>query len=339
MNYRKLGIATIIVVYLVVVAGGVVRSTGAGMGCPDWPRCFGSWVPPTDISQLPANYQEIFGAKLKGEVLFNPLKTWIEYVNRLIGVVAGILVFATFIASLKYWKRDKAIVGLSLLSFLLMGFQGWLGSKVVSTELKPLMVTLHMLVAIIIVFVLLYAVARAYSEVSDIEKVTQKHKLNLILVIAIILSVVQILMGTQVREAIDEVVFRIGYDNRDQWIEQVSQSGLWFYIHRSFSLVVFAFHVWFIRSLMKNTNQSGLLRSYGKAMLALVGLEILTGVIMAYFSVPAYLQPMHLTLAVIMLGVQFITFLLLNAENVFGRINRKQANSFAASLHTSNVRN
>ena len=339
MNYRKLGIATIIVVYLVVVAGGVVRSTGAGMGCPDWPRCFGSWVPPTDISQLPANYQEIFGAKLKGEVLFNPVKTWTEYVNRLVGALAGVFVFATFIASLQYWKRDKTIVGLSLLSFLLMGFQGWLGAKVVSTELKPLMVTLHMLVAIIIVFVLIYAVARAYSEVSEVEKVTQKPKLNFILATAIILSVVQILMGTQVREAIDEVIFRIGYERRDQWIEQASQSGLWFYTHRSFSLVVFAFHMWFIRSLMKNTNQNGLLRSYGKAMLALVGLEILTGVIMAYFSIPAYLQPVHLTLSIIMLGVQFVAFLLLNAENVFGRINRTEADFFAASLHTSNVRN
>lgn len=339
MNYRKLGIATIIAVYLVVVAGGVVRSTGAGMGCPDWPRCFGSWVPPTDISQLPANYQEIFGAKLKGEVLFNPVKTWTEYVNRLIGALAGVFVFATFIASLKYWKRDKTIVVLSFVSFLLMGFQGWLGAKVVSTELKPLMVTLHMLVAIIIVFVLIYAVARAYSEVNEIEKVTQKPKLNFILATAIILSVVQILMGTQVREAIDEVIFRIGYENRDQWIEQASQSGVWFYVHRSFSLVVFAFHMWFIRSLMKNTQQNGLLRSYGKAMLALVGLEILTGVIMAYFSIPASLQPVHLTLSIIMLGVQFVAFLLLNAENVFGRINRSEANSLAASLHTSNVRN
>ncbi|PKK36097.1 heme A synthase [Siphonobacter sp. SORGH_AS_0500] len=339
MNYRKLGIATIIVVYLVVVAGGVVRSTGAGMGCPDWPRCFGSWVPPTDISQLPANYQEIFGAKLKGEVLFNPVKTWTEYVNRLVGVLAGIFVFATFIASLKYWKRDKTIVGLSFLSFLLMGFQGWLGAKVVSTELKPLMVTLHMLVAIIIVFVLIYAVARAYSEVSEVEKVTHKPKLNFILATAIILSVVQILLGTQVREAIDEVIFRIGYDNRDQWIEQASQSGLWFYVHRSFSLIVFGFHIWFIRSLMKNTSHNGLLRSYGKAMLTLVGVEILTGVIMAYFSIPAYLQPVHLTLSIIMLGVQFVAFLLLNAENVFGRINRVDAEAFATPLHTSNVRN
>ncbi len=41
------------------------------MGCPDWPKCFGSWVPPTDISQLPSNHKEIYGEKLKGEIEFN----------------------------------------------------------------------------------------------------------------------------------------------------------------------------------------------------------------------------------------------------------------------------
>lgn len=337
MNFRKLGIATIVVVYLVVVAGGVVRSTGAGMGCPDWPRCFGTWVPPTDISQLPANYQEIFGAKLKGEVLFNPVKTWTEYINRLVGVLAGLFVFATLLTSLKYWNKDRSLFWLSLVSFLLMGFQGWLGAKVVSTELKPLIITLHMLVAIVIIFVLIYAVARAYSRVTEVEKVQNKPLLNRVLAWAIALSVVQVLMGTQVREAIDEVIFRIGYENRSQWIEQASQSGLWFYVHRSFSLIVLFVHGWFIKSLWQSTRQDGLLKSYAKAMLALVVIEILTGIGMAYFSIPAYLQPVHLTLALVMLGVQFVAYLLLNAERVFGTIKAASTDSYSAALGTSNV--
>ncbi len=94
-RFRRLTLNTVIVLYFLIMVGGVVRSTGAGMGCPDWPKCFGSWIPPTEVSQLPLNYKEIYGAKLKGEVIFNPVKTWIEYVNRLFGVFTGIMIFVT----------------------------------------------------------------------------------------------------------------------------------------------------------------------------------------------------------------------------------------------------
>jgi cytochrome c oxidase assembly protein subunit 15 len=317
MWFRRLSLITILTTYLLILAGGIVRSTGSGMGCPDWPRCFGTWVPPTDASQLPPNYAELFGAKLKGEVVFNAAKTWTEYVNRLLGVVTGLLIFATLLASISYLKKDRAVFWLSVAAFVLVGFQGWLGSKVVSTELKPVLVTLHMVVAIVIVFVLLYALARAYAGTLRIENVENQRRINQLLIFTLGLSVLQVVLGTQVREMVDEAARALGYAARTQWVDAL---GVPFYIHRSFSLVVLGLQVWLVVELRKFSIQSGLLARFAHLALVLIGVEIGTGAAMAYFAIPAYLQPIHLTLAIVILGAQFMALLLLNAPVVFNRV-------------------
>lgn len=319
MLFRKLGIVTIISIYLLVLAGGIVRSTGSGMGCPDWPKCFGRWIPPTEISQLPINYQEIYAEKLHGEVAFNPTKTWIEYINRLIGAFTGIIVFAAFLVSFSYWKKDRMLVWLSLLSVLLIGANAVLGKFVVDSFLKPGVVTTHMLLAILVVFVLLYSIARAWSEVVVIENVSNVSKVTRIVILVLVCSTLQVLLGTQVREAIDTIVANpvFGY-NRYAWIEQL---GLTFYIHRSFSLLILLLNGYLILTLKKSIQQKGIIYKFMLALVGLVIIEILSGALMAYFGVPAFLQPLHLTLAIISLGIQFVVLLLLNSNTVFKRVN------------------
>ncbi|MCU0469849.1 MAG: COX15/CtaA family protein [Arcicella sp.] len=315
MLFRKLGIATIITVYLLVLAGGIVRSTGSGMGCPDWPKCFGMLIPPTEASQLPANYQQVYAEKLHGEVEFNVTKTWIEYLNRLLGAFTGIVVLATFAASIvSYWKKDKFIVYLSLLGVILVGANGVLGKYVVDSFLKPGVVTTHMLLAILVIFVLLYAVSRAWSEVIVVEEFTRKSFLNKLLVSILILSTLQVLLGTQVREAIDKVIANpiFGY-NRYAWIEQM---GLPFYIHRSYSILILGLHGYLIWQLRKNISTFGIVYQFTQVLVGIIIIEIISGIVMAYFGVPAYLQPIHLTLAILSLGVQFVIILLLNFKSV-----------------------
>ena len=314
MLFRKLGIATIISVYLLVLAGGIVRSTGSGMGCPDWPKCFGMLIPPTEASQLPTNYQQIYAAKLHGEVEFNVIKTWIEYLNRLLGALTGIIVFATFIASFSYWKKDKIITALSFLGVVLIGANGALGKYVVDSFLKPGVVTLHMMLAILVIFVLLYAIARAWSKVIQTENIEHKTFINKIIIIVLIASTSQVLLGTQVREAIDRVIASpiFGY-HRDTWIEQM---GLPFYIHRSYSLLILGLHIYLIWQLRKNIQQHGIIYKFMQVLVLIIGVEIFSGTVMAYFGVPAYVQPIHLTLAIISLGIQFVILLLINFKKI-----------------------
>lgn len=307
--FRKLGLTTVFAVYFLILVGGIVRSTGSGMGCPDWPRCFGTWIPPTDVSQLPANYQEIFGAKLKGEVVFNVFKTWTEYINRLIGVLVGLFIFGTLLASIRYLKSDKRIFWLSLLAFVLVGFQGWLGSKVVSTELNEVLITLHMVLAIVIVFVLLYVVVRSYDGIIEVEKIENKPKINSILLLILGLSLVQIILGTQVRESIDVVAKQLGESFRSEWISHLGKS---FIIHRSFSIIVLLSNFYLIYTLKKNIFQREIVFRLSKYMICIVLVAVFSGVLLANFSFPAFAQPIHLTLGTALIGIQFVIYLFLN---------------------------
>ncbi len=308
--FRRLTLVTVVTVYLLIIAGGIVRSTGSGMGCPDWPKCFGRWVPPTEVSQLPTDYKAMYGAKLKGEVEFNAVKTWTEYVNRLLGVFTGLLIFATLVASIPYLRSGQPkLFYASLAAFILVGFQGWLGSKVVSTELHPVMVTLHMVVAIVIVFILLYILARIYSESLRSGKIQREENTKALVLGLVCLSFMQIVIGTQVREALDIVIAQMGYAARSQWIDEL---GTTFYIHRSFSIVVLLANAYLFQRVRKTASPFSPLYSLSRWTLVIVGLEVVIGIILAYLGVPAFAQPIHLTLAIVLAGIQFVMWLSLS---------------------------
>ena len=256
----------------------------------------------------------MYGAKLKGEVEFNAVKTWTEYVNRLLGVFTGLLIFATLVASVPYLRSGQPrLFYASLAAFILVAFQGWLGSKVVSTELHPFMVTLHMVVAIIIVFILLYILARIYSNGLSSGKIRQEKKIKTLILGLVGLSFVQIILGTQVREALDTIIAQMGYAARSRWIDEL---GTTFYVHRSFSIVVLLANAYLFRQVYKFASFSPLY-SLARWMLLIVGMEIVMGIILAYQGVPAFAQPIHLTLAIVLAGIQFVMWLSLSvAETV-----------------------
>jgi cytochrome c oxidase assembly protein subunit 15 len=356
--FRRFGIVTIFSIYLLILVGGIVRSTGSGMGCPDWPKCFGQYIPPTDVSELPADYQDIYAEKrakknqkvanyieklgfvevankirtdksILEEAEFNATKTWIEYLNRLLGALIGIFVFGTFLFSLTYWKKDRKIVSLSFLSVLLVGFQGWIGSIVVSTNLLSGMVSIHMIIALLIVALLIYVIARSYKFVEVFEQVKSRKTINILLLAGIVLFISQLIMGTQVREAVDAVFVKYGGTERGKWIEEL---GMIFYIHRSYSLLILALHVFLWYKLKQNIQSDTRLRFWNQALLACIVLEIATGAMMAYFAIPAFIQPIHLLFANLIFGVQFSLLIMLNFGWFFGAENARTYKTYQQNM-------
>jgi heme a synthase len=333
-SLRSLSKSTLIAVYVLILVGGVVRSTGSGMGCPDWPRCFGNWVPPSSVADLPSDYKQMYAeyrnkknlrfAKYLNaigmdetadkilndktvlvEADFNPVKTWIEYGNRIVGVTIGFFIIAVFVVSLRVRRSHFHLTLAAFLALLLVVFQGWLGSFVVSTNLTPWTVTVHMFLALVIVALLIFMVDR-----TDEKQDVVKTPLGFVWLLACIATLlVQILLGTKVREAIDSVSAALP---RNEWIYGVGSS---FIIHRSFSWIVLILHIALIVNLRKTEG----LKAFPLTLILLILGTILTGVGMAYFAVPAFLQPLHLLLATVSFGMQFALLLKLRRkETVLG---------------------
>ena len=291
--FQRFCLWTIIFIYLVIIAGSVVRSTGSGMGCPDWPTCFGRLIPPTSLHELPINYVDLYSKGGTLTVEFNVYKTWTEYINRLIGVLVGFFIFFTFIFSFSYYFINKKIVWWCFISFLLVGFQGWLGAKVVDSNLKPFMITIHMFIALLIVAILIYIYSVVKNDQANVKGVVSIFLLCLL----VCFTVIQIIIGTQVRQEVDVVSNVFNHLNRSLWI---SKLGNVFVLHRLFAYFILVGNLFLVYTLHK-------LKDYSSRNLIFLVLlfELLSGFILTYCSLPFYIQPFHLVLATILFGIQF----------------------------------
>lgn len=312
---------SLILVYLVIAAGSIVRMTGSGMGCPDWPKCFGYWIPPTERTQLDwkpghqytkgqviilneelrvanGNFEssKIFSDRNWGfytqhdYAIFDPYETWIEYLNRLLGVVAGLAVLIMTILSFWKWKKNISHALISVLILLGMGFQAWLGKTVVDSNLAPYRVSLHMGMALLIVLGLVFLL---FSNQKKAISIPRNITLKVLAWFAVLLTLFQIGLGTQVRQFVDLQMD----EPPGQWLDP---APIKFYVHRTFSLVVLGVHLilfWILRKMKRNVKVFN-------QILGLIGLEIFSGILMFYFDFPFSSQPLHLIIAALLFGAQ-----------------------------------
>lgn len=295
--YQKTAVTTVCATILLIFVGALVRAAGAGLGCPDWPQCFGMWIPPTTAADLPAGYDAS---------LFNPVHTWLEYINRLIGIVIGLLITATFIISFKYRKKEPIITVASGVAFVLVLFQGWLGGQVVRSGLQAGMITIHMVVAMLILSILLYAAFRAMNERLQIQ-IPRNVKRDLLWLGGgiFLLTMAQLVLGTQVRESVDFAKNVLELP-RESWIDTTG----WIYaVHRSFSWLV----VILAAGLLYYNRKKGVpnrLQTTGWIIAALIIFQIFLGVGMERFGMPAAFQVLHLVSVSILICAELLFMLM-----------------------------
>ncbi|MFD3409277.1 COX15/CtaA family protein [Aquirufa sp. HETE-83D] len=285
MAFRKFAILSLLSIYLLILAGGIVRSTGSGMGCPDWPKCFGRFIPPTKVEELPLHYEVIYQDKLHGEVEFNATKTWIEYINRLLGALTGIIVLIT--TALAYREGSKVFMP-TLASLALILANAILGKYVVDSFLLPGVVTAHMLLSIGVI----YFLVKALNNQSSSEVISLKNRQWI--GISMLVVFIQIILGTQVRENMDHVIKDLGESAKGQWIDHLD---LVYIIHRTFSWVILLCHLILWKKLAESP-----LHVYRKGLLVLLSISFITGVLMAYFALPLGSQAVHLMISLVLMG-------------------------------------
>ena len=285
MAFRRSAILSIVSIYLLILAGGIVRSTGSGMGCPDWPKCFGRFIPPTKAEELPLHYEVIYKEKLHGEVEFNATKTWIEYINRLLGALTGLIILITTILG---YKEGKKVFLPTLMALILVLVNAVLGKYVVDSFLLPGVVTAHMLLSIGVIYFLVRALNNQSS--SDVIPIANRTWIG----INLGLILVQIILGTQVRENMDHVIQDLGERAKDQWVANLDLNYI---IHRTFSWVIAVSHL-----ILWNKIKMSPLQKYRHGMMVLIGISFFTGILMAYFALPLGSQAVHLLISLVLIG-------------------------------------
>jgi heme A synthase len=126
-GFRRLALVTAIFAYLQIALGGLVRVSGSGLGCPDWPLCHGRPYPPADPHAI------------------------IEYSHRAVGSVTGILIIATVaLAWVVFRARRPMVAWLATASLIGVVGEGALGGVVVANDLQPWLVVVHLGLAMII---------------------------------------------------------------------------------------------------------------------------------------------------------------------------------------------
>ena len=297
-GFIRLAYISTVWTYLLIFLGGLVRVSGAGLGCPDWPKCFGRWVPPTGVEQLPAHIDPS---------LFNFTLAWIEYVNRLAGMILGLLIAATAVYAIIKYRGVLKIVIPAVLAAILTAYQGWQGGQVVASELKPLLVSAHMGIALIIVSLLIYTTINAFRyENRGFKPSTEASGMRLWVLGLWFISMTQVMFGAKIRGGLEILGEQFPLAKPYELLVKV---GFITHIHYFIGAILLVITIFLgPRIIRANSTKSPLIRQSAHGIVHLAISQIIIGIALVTAGIPQLLQLFHLWFAALFIGITIMLY-------------------------------
>jgi heme a synthase len=318
-RFQKLAIAALVSTIFLMFAGAIVRVTGAGMGCPDWPTCWGCLIPPTSVEQVNFSHLPLEKFQRKAQRMgrdpstisveslrleFNPRHVWTEFINRLCSVPVGFLTLSLFIAG--FWQRAKrpSVFWMAFGSFAVVMINGWMGARVVYSGLAPGVLTTHLALAMSLMGMLTYCAWRGTDQAWKINvKPLPMMQLRVAVTVLLVAIIAEGIMGSQVREMTDELAKNHASQPRSEWIEELEKTWLYL-IHRSFSWAILAATLW--AWILTKRHRAGGLGRVENGVLVIVLAQMILGVVMAQIHLFSWVQVLHVGLAAILLTLVWL---------------------------------
>lgn len=303
-GFQKWALLTTVATYMLITIGGLVRASGAGLGCPDWPTCFGKPYPPFTHEEF---LQREIPADFNIEE-FHVTLAWIEWLNRLSGSVIGLLIIGTLAYALKDHRSNKRILYPTIAAFITVLVNGWLGSVVVESRLAPLVISAHLLLALVQVSLLLYATVAAFFPEGDLPELPpQRRLLARGALVALCLALIQIGLGADLRGQLENIEEDHPQLERGDWIGEANWVDP---VHRSFSWTILLGVGWMGFYAHKRVPFNPYLRYVTQLAGLLVLVQVTAGIGLAYVSLPPPLQAVHVVTASLLIGAITLIYLL-----------------------------
>lgn len=318
-RFQKFATAALVSVIVLIFVGAIVRVSGAGMGCPDWPRCWGRLIPPTKVEQVDItklNFEKFRKAAARYDrdpatvtpehILenFNAVHTWTEFVNRLSSLPVGFFSMATLVSALIHQRRRPWVRTASATSVILVGVNAWMGSQVVSSDLKPVVLTVHMALAMLLLIPMTFAAWRGCESPWRIAGDDAfRRRMRWVVGLLLLLIFAEGVLGTRIREMNTHLARTHEGIGRSEWIGFLE--GTWSYlIHRSFSWVILASALgsWWMSKAVGAPGRTA------TGVLAVVIAQMVLGLVMARVEIHPVIQVLHLGLSGILLTLATLWF-------------------------------